>query len=55
MDKNQVFVLLLAQVPTILTVLIGILVHRRKLANLSALMTSFESAMSRFEQKLDAL
>ena len=45
-------VLVLAQVPTIITVIIGILLHAKKVTNLDSLMTSFESTMTRIENRL---
>jgi len=52
MDKNQILVLALANVPTILTVLIGILLNNGRFTDLNSRMTSFEAKMSGFDNRL---
>jgi len=53
MDKNQMLVLALANVPTFITVLIGILVSNGRLSDLSSRMTALESRLTNLENKFD--
>lgn len=53
MDKNQVLVLALANVPTIITVLIGILLNNGRLSDLNSRFASVESRLSSLENKFD--
>jgi flagellar capping protein FliD len=55
MDRSQMLVLALANVPTIITVLIGILLNNGRLNDLNARMTSFESRLDSLEQRVTAL
>jgi hypothetical protein len=55
MDRNQIFVLALANVPTILTVLIGILLNNGRLTDLHSRMASFEGRMGSIENRLTNL
>jgi flagellar capping protein FliD len=55
MDRSQMLVLALANVPTIITVLIGILLSNGRLNDLNARMTSFESRLDSLEQRVTAL
>ena len=52
MDRNSILVLALANVPTILTVLIGILLNNGRLNDLNSRMTSLETKMSGFDNRL---
>ena len=54
MDRNQMLVLALANVPTIITVLIGILLNNGRLNDLNARMGSFESRLTGFESRLNS-
>lgn len=53
MDKNQILVLALANVPTIITVLIGILLNNGRLSDLNSRFGSVESRLSSLENKFD--
>jgi hypothetical protein len=57
MDKNQILVLALANVPTIITVLIGILLNNGRLSDLNSrfagMETRFESRLASLEHKFD--
>jgi hypothetical protein len=57
MDKNQILVLALANVPTIITVLIGILLNNGCLSDLNSrfagMETRFESRLASLEHKFD--
>jgi hypothetical protein len=57
MDKNQILVLALANVPTTITVLIGILLNNGRLSDLSSRFASmeirFESRLASLEHKFD--
>jgi hypothetical protein len=55
MDRNQMFVLALANVPTIITVLIGILLNNGRLNDLNARMGSFESRLNSVDGRLGGL
>ena len=55
MDRNQMLVLALANVPTILTVLIGILLNNGRLTDLNTRMTSFENRMQSMENRIASL
>jgi len=52
MDRNQMLVLALANVPTILTVLIGILLNNGRLNDLNARISSFDSRLANFDNRL---
>jgi hypothetical protein len=57
MDKNQLLVLALANVPTIITVLIGILLNNGRFSDLNSrfagMETRFESRLASLEHKFD--
>jgi len=53
MDKNQLLVLALANVPTIITVLIGILLNNGRLNDLNSRFASLETRLSSLEHKFD--
>ena len=53
MDRNQMLVLALANVPTIITVLIGILLNNGRLTDLNSRMTAFETRLTRLDDKLE--
>ena len=53
MDKNQILVLALANVPTIITVLIGILLNNGRLNDLTFRFAGMESRFANLEQKFD--
>jgi len=52
MDRGQILILVLAEVPTILTVLIGIALQNRGFGRLEARMTSIEAIMARIDNRL---
>lgn len=53
MDKNQMLVLALANVLTIITVLIGILLNNGRLNDLNSRFTGLETRFSNMEHKFD--
>jgi hypothetical protein len=53
MDRSPYVVVALANVPTIITVLIGTLLNNGRLNDLNSRMTSFESRMNSMDTKLD--
>ena len=53
MDRNQMLVLALANVPTIITVLIGILINNGRFADMGARMMGLESRLTNLEHKFD--
>ena len=53
MDKNQILVLALANVPTIITVLIGILLNNGRLNDLNSRFSGMETRFSGMEHKFD--
>ena len=53
MDKNQMLVLALANVPTIITVLIGILLNNGRLNDLNSRFAGLEARFSNLEHKFD--
>jgi hypothetical protein len=53
MDKNQMLVLALANVPTIITVLIGILLNNGRLNDLNSRFSGLETRFSNMEHKFD--
>jgi hypothetical protein len=55
MDRNQMLVLALANVPTILTVLIGILLNNGRLTDLNWRMAAFEMHLAHMDSKLASL
>ncbi len=55
MDHAQILVLALANVPTMITVLIGILINNSRISDLNSRMSSFESRMNSFENRMNAL
>ena len=55
MDHNQIFVLALANVPTMITVLIGILIHNARINDLNSRMTSMENRINSIENRLTNL
>lgn len=52
MDRNQMLVLALANVPTIITVLIGILLNNGRLTDLNGRMSSFDNRLANFDNRL---
>ncbi|HEV2200622.1 MAG TPA: hypothetical protein VGR73_12435 [Bryobacteraceae bacterium] len=55
MDRSQMLVLALANVPTIITVLIGILLNNGRLNDLNARMGSFDGRLAGLEGRLATL
>jgi len=55
MDRNQIFVLALANVPTIITVLIGILLNNGRLNDLNGRMGSLASRLSSMDNRISSL
>ena len=55
MDRNQIFVLALANVPTIITVLIGMLLNNGRLNDLNARMSSMDSRLASMDNRISAL
>lgn len=55
MDHNQIFVLALANVPTMITVLIGILISNAGMDTLNLRMTSIEGRLASIENRLTNL
>jgi hypothetical protein len=53
MDHNQMLVLALANVPTILTVLIGILLNYGRLNDLAGYVRSVDARLTNLDNKLD--
>ena len=54
MDRNQMLVLALANVPTIITVLIGILLNNGRLGDLSGYIRSIDTRLTNIETKFDS-
>ena len=55
MDRNQMLVLALANVPTIITVLIGILLNNGRLTDLNSRMATLEMRLTHMDNKLTSL
>jgi hypothetical protein len=55
MDRTQILVLALANVPTMITVLIGILINNSRISDLNSRMNSFENRMNALENRLTNL
>jgi hypothetical protein len=55
MDHNQILVVALANVPTFITVLIGILINNGRLSDLNSRMASMDGRMSSMESRLTQL
>jgi uncharacterized coiled-coil protein SlyX len=55
MDRNQMLVLALANVPTIITVLIGILLNNRRLTDMNSRMAALEMRLTHMDNKLTTL
>jgi hypothetical protein len=55
MGRNQMLVLALANVPTIITVLIGILINNGRFSDMGARFVSIESRMTSLEMRLTNL
>jgi len=55
MDHNQMLILALANVPTIITVLIGILLNNGRLTDLNSRMTSMDNRLTNPENRLTNL
>ena len=53
MDRNQMLVLALANVPTIITVLIGILLNNGRLNDLSGYVRSLDARLTNLDHKFD--
>lgn len=53
MDHNQILILALSNVPTIITVLIGILINNARITDLNSRMTSMENRLTNLENKFD--
>jgi hypothetical protein len=53
MDKNQILLLAVANVPTIIAVLIGILLNSGRLNDLSSRFASVENRLTSLENKFD--
>jgi hypothetical protein len=54
MDHNQMLVLALANVPTMITVLIGILINNGRLSDLSSRMAGIENRITNLENKVES-
>ena len=55
MDHNQILVLALANVPTMIAVLIGILLNNGRIGDLHSRMGSFESRMASMDGRLASI
>jgi len=55
MDRNQMLVLALANVPTIITVLIGILLNNGRLTDMNSRMEALEMRLTHVNSKLTPL
>jgi hypothetical protein len=55
MDRNQMLVLALANVPTIITVLIGILLTNGRLTDMNSRMAALEMRLTHMDNKLTSL
>jgi hypothetical protein len=55
MDRNQMLVLALANVPTIITVLIGILLNNGRLTDMNSRMAALEMRLTHMDNKLTSL
>ncbi len=55
MDRSQIFVLALANVPTIITVLIGILLNNGRLNDLNARMSGVDSRLASVDGRLASM
>ena len=55
MDHNQMLVLALANVPTILTVLIGILLNNGRLNDLTGYVRSLDARLTNLDTRFDLL
>jgi outer membrane murein-binding lipoprotein Lpp len=53
MDKNALLVAALANVPTVITVLIGILINNARISDLNSRVTETNSRLMNFENKMD--
>ena len=53
MDRNQMIVLAVANVPTIITVLIGILLNNGRFNDLNSRMATMESWLNSLDNKFD--
>jgi hypothetical protein len=55
MDHTRMLALALANVPTMITVLIGILINNARISDLNSRMTSFENRMNSIESRINSL
>ena len=55
MDVNQILAVAFANVPTIITVLIGVLLNNGRISDLNARMNPFENRMASLENRLTNL
>ncbi len=53
MDRNQMLVLALANVPTIITVLIGILINNNRLNDVNLRISGWDTRLTNLDSKLD--
>lgn len=53
MDQNQILVLALANMPTMITVLVGILINNARINDLNSRMSSMEGRLVNIENKFD--
>ena len=53
MDHDQIFVLALANVPTMITVLVGIFINNARINDLNSRMSSMEGRLVNIENKFD--
>ena len=53
MDRNQMLVLALANVPTIITVLIGILINNSRLNDVNLRISGWDTRLTNLDSKLD--
>ena len=55
MDQNQIFVLALANVPTMIAVLIGILINNGRLGDMSRNIRSLEARIGNLENRMTSM
>ena len=55
MDTNQILALAVANVPVIITVLIGILLNNGRIGDLNARMSSFENRLTSVENRMASI
>ncbi len=55
MDSNQILALAVANVPTIITVLIGILLNNGRISDLNSRMASFETCLASMDGRIASI